>query len=124
MKMLQVTIRTGKFEEELAFYKEIVGLKIVRDLREKGRGIVFLAGMLLRDFDVMFSGILLFFGWLFILIACLTGRSGGNNIFALMSKEQMILLPKDAENLLLVYLIFKAVIIVFSHYLGFPWSIQ
>ena len=37
MKMLQVTIRTGKFEEELAFYKEIVGLKIVRDLREKGR---------------------------------------------------------------------------------------
>ena len=41
-----------------------------------------------------------------------------------MSKEQMILLPKDAENLLLVYLIFKAVIIVFSHYLGFPWSIQ
>lgn len=43
MKMLQVTIRTGKFEEELAFYKDIVGLKIVRDLREKGRGIVFLA---------------------------------------------------------------------------------
>ena len=43
MKMLQVTIRTKKFEEELAFYKEIVGLKIVRDLREKGRGIVFLA---------------------------------------------------------------------------------
>jgi lactoylglutathione lyase len=43
MKMLQVTIRTNKFEEELAFYKEIVRLKIVRDLREKGRGIVFLA---------------------------------------------------------------------------------
>ena len=43
MKMLQVTIRTNKFKEELAFYKEIVGLRIVRDLREKGRGIVFLA---------------------------------------------------------------------------------
>ena len=43
MKILQVTIRTNKFEEELAFYKEIVGLKIVRDLREKSRGIVFLA---------------------------------------------------------------------------------
>lgn len=43
MKMLQVTIRTSKFAEELAFYEEIVGLKIVRDLREKGRGIVFLA---------------------------------------------------------------------------------
>ena len=34
MKMLQVTIRTNKFNEELAFYKEIVGLRIVRDLRE------------------------------------------------------------------------------------------
>ena len=43
MKMLQVTIRTNKFEEELAFYKQIVGLRIVRDLREKGHGIVFLA---------------------------------------------------------------------------------
>ncbi len=43
MKMLQVTIRTSKFAEELAFYRDIVGLKIVRDLREKGRGIVFLA---------------------------------------------------------------------------------
>ena len=43
MKMLQITIRTNKFEEELVFYKEIVGLMIVRDLREKGRGIVFLA---------------------------------------------------------------------------------
>ena len=43
MKMLQVTIRTSKFAEELAFYRDIVGLKIVRDLREKGRAIVFLA---------------------------------------------------------------------------------
>ena len=43
MQMLHVTIRTGKFDEELAFYRDIVGLKILRDLREKGRGIVFLA---------------------------------------------------------------------------------
>ena len=43
MKMLQVTIRTSMFAEELAFYRDIVGLKIVRDLRDKGRGIVFLA---------------------------------------------------------------------------------
>ena len=42
MKMLQVTIRTNRFAEELAFYRDIVGLGIVRDLREKGRGIVFL----------------------------------------------------------------------------------
>ncbi|MBP5521125.1 MAG: hypothetical protein J6X82_01745, partial [Bacteroidales bacterium] len=87
-------------------------------------GVVFLAGMLLRDLDVMFSGLLLFAGWLFLLAACLVGRSNGKNIFKLMSKEQMILLPKDPENLLLIYLIFKAVIIVFSHYIGFPWSIR
>ena len=43
MKMLHVTIRTNKFAEELAFYKEIVGLRIVRDLRENGSTIVFLA---------------------------------------------------------------------------------
>ena len=43
MQMLHVTIRTGKFDEELAFYRDIVGLKILRDLRDKGREIVFLA---------------------------------------------------------------------------------
>ena len=36
MKMLQITIRTNKFEEELVFYKEIVGLMIVRDLSSEG----------------------------------------------------------------------------------------
>ena len=29
MKMLQVTIRTKKFEEELAFYKEIVAKRLL-----------------------------------------------------------------------------------------------
>ena len=43
MKMLHVTIRTNKFADELAFYSDIVGLRIIRDLRERGRGIVFLA---------------------------------------------------------------------------------
>ncbi len=43
MKMGHITIRTKYFPEEIAFYQEIAGLKIVRDLREKGSNIVFLA---------------------------------------------------------------------------------
>ena len=43
MKMLHVTIRTEKFEEELKFYQEIVGLRITKDMRTMGRNMVFLA---------------------------------------------------------------------------------
>ena len=43
MKLLHVTIQTGKFEEELHFYEEVVGLQIVRDMRPHGRNMVFLA---------------------------------------------------------------------------------
>ncbi len=42
MKMLHVTIHTNRFEEELRFYQEIVGLQIVDD-RRPGREMVFLA---------------------------------------------------------------------------------
>ena len=43
MKILHVTIRTDKFEEELSFYQDIAGLQIVRDMRPMGRNMVFLA---------------------------------------------------------------------------------
>ena len=43
MKLLHVTIQTNKFEEELIFYLEIVGLKMMRDMRPNGRNMVFLA---------------------------------------------------------------------------------
>lgn len=43
MRMGHITIRTKYFHEEIAFYQYIVGLKIVRDFREKGSDIVFLA---------------------------------------------------------------------------------
>ena len=79
-------------------------------------GGVFLSGMLLRDVPVMFCAGLLFIGWLFVLAACFLGRRKGKNYFALMSNDQMILSPKDPENLLLLYLIFKAIIIVCAHY--------
>ena len=43
MKMMHVTIQTCRFEEELAFYQKIPGLKIVGDMRDKGKNLVFLA---------------------------------------------------------------------------------
>ena len=43
MKMLHVTVQTNEFEEELQFYLDIVGLKIITDMREMGPKMVFLA---------------------------------------------------------------------------------
>ncbi len=43
MKMLHVTVHTARFSEEVAFYQDIVGLKIVDDRRPSGRDMVFLA---------------------------------------------------------------------------------
>ena len=80
--------------------------------------ITFLFGMLLRDSDVMLSAVLLLSGWLFILAICLIGRNKGKNFFRIMSKDQVILKANDPENLIIVYLIIKAVIIVIAHYMG------
>lgn len=43
MRMLHVTIQTTKFEDELQFYQEVVGLKVIRDMRAAGRNMIFLA---------------------------------------------------------------------------------
>ena len=78
--------------------------------------IVFLAGMLLSDADVMFAAILLLFGWLFLLAVCLIG--GNRSFFKIMSKEQTLMKVSDIENIILVYLLIKAIIIVSAHYFG------
>ena len=64
----------------------------------------------------MLSAVLLFLGWLFLLAVLLTG--GKKSFFKVMSKEQTLMKLTDPENLLLVYLIIKAVIIVCAHYFG------
>ena len=43
MKMLHVTIRTNRFEEELKFYQEIAELAVTRDMRPMGREMIFLS---------------------------------------------------------------------------------
>lgn len=43
MKFLHMTIQTDKFEDEVRFYEEQVGLKVQKDMRPMGRNMVFLA---------------------------------------------------------------------------------
>ena len=43
MKLVHVTIQTASFEDEIRFYQEHAGLKIVRDMRNSGRNMVFLS---------------------------------------------------------------------------------
>ena len=43
MKMIHVTIHSACLEESIAFYREVAGLVIQRDLRPTGAPIVFLA---------------------------------------------------------------------------------
>ena len=78
--------------------------------------VVFLAGMLLGDSDVMLSAILLLIGWLFLLIVSVMG--GKQSFFKTMSKEQVLMKINDPENLIFVYLLIKAAIIVSAHYFG------
>lgn len=63
MKMAHVTIKTKYFDEEICFYEDIVGLKIVNDMRERGANIVFLANSsgdteieIIKENDVLNSG--------------------------------------------------------------------
>jgi len=42
MKMLHITIQTSKFDSEIKFYEEYIGLFITKDLRPMGKNIVFL----------------------------------------------------------------------------------
>lgn len=43
MKMFHVTIQTEKFEDELQFYMDTIGLKVITDMRPLGRNMIFLA---------------------------------------------------------------------------------
>ena len=75
-----------------------------------------LAGMLLIDEDILGCSYLLMHGWLFILFACIISGKKKDKFFRIMSREQLLLKVSDPENLILVYLAFKAFILVFSHY--------
>ena len=78
--------------------------------------IVLLSGMLLSDYDLMLCSLLLFAGWLFLLAVCLIGKE--RSFFRSMGSTQTLSKVTDPENLIFVYLVIKAVIIVSAHYFG------
>ena len=76
--------------------------------------IVFLAGMVLEDADLMFSAVLLLGGWVGVIFVCFLGRD--RSFFKLMSKEHIFMKATDPENIIFVYLFIKVVILVLAHY--------
>ena len=82
-----------------------------------------LAGLLIRDSQIVAGAGLLMLGWLFILTFCLIGKQNGKNFFALMNKEESLFRLSDVENVILVYLFIKAFILVLAHYLD-PFSLN
>ena len=79
-------------------------------------GMMFLAGMMLRDADVVESSVLLMFGWAFLFCACFLKGKNRKSLWSQLSKEQILMKWTDAENLILVYLVIKCCILVFAHY--------
>ena len=63
MKLDQITVRTSAFEEEVAFYRDIVKLQIVREVNEEDLHIIFLSDgegepciEVIRDEEAQLSG--------------------------------------------------------------------
>ena len=79
-------------------------------------GMMFLAGMMLRDSDVVMSSVLLLFGWVLLFCTCFIKGKTRKSLWAQLSKEQILMKWTDAENLILVYLVIKCCILVFAHY--------
>lgn len=74
-------------------------------------------GMLVDDRDLIHCGVLLLLGWGFLAICSGIKTGGRRSFFQQMSKEQTLLKITDSENLLLLYLLVKAVILVFAQYM-------
>ena len=78
--------------------------------------IVLLFGMLMNDSDIIRCSELLLFGWLFVALVCAIGSKQRKSFFKQMSRQQILARATDPENLIFLYLLFKAVIIVWEHY--------
>ena len=59
---------------------------------------------------------LLILGWLGIYLVCLYHTDKRKSLFRQMSKEDVLLRINDPENLILVYLVLKAVVVVLGHF--------
>lgn len=81
-------------------------------------GMMFLAGLMLRDSDVIVSSVLLFCGWVLLFVSCFFKSSKRKSLWSQLSKEQVLMKWNDAENLILVYLVIKCCILVLAHYVS------
>ena len=79
--------------------------------------LVFLAGLLLEDTSVLIGAAMLVVGWSAIAVDCAIPSKGKKSLLRQMDPAQTLLSRSDPENLLLIYLLFKALIIVVAHYL-------
>lgn len=78
--------------------------------------IVLLFGMLMNDSDIIWCSFLLLLGWALVAIMCAVSGKNRKSYFKQMGKEQILARATDPENLIFLYLLFKAVIIVWAHY--------
>lgn len=79
-------------------------------------GVVLCAGFLGRRVDFFVCDALLILGWLAIYLACLFHTPRRESLFRQMSREDVLLRINDPENLILVYLVAKALIVVVGHF--------
>ena len=79
-------------------------------------GVVLAAGLLGRRVDFIVCDALLILGWLAIYLVCLYHTPRRESLFRQMSKEDVLLRINDPENLILVYLAVKALIVVAGHF--------
>ena len=79
-------------------------------------GAVLFAGLLGRRVDFFVCAALLILGWLGVYLACLFHTDRRESLFRQMSKEDVLLRINDPENLILVYLAVKALIVVLGHF--------
>ena len=79
-------------------------------------GVLLCAGFLGRRVDFFVCAALLILGWLGIYLICLFHTERRPSLFRQMSKEDVLLRINDPENLILVYLAVKALIVVVGHF--------
>ena len=79
-------------------------------------GVLLCAGLLGRRVDFVVCAALMILGWLGIYLVCLYHTDRRPSLFRQMSKEDVLLRINDPENLILVYLAAKAVVVVLGHF--------
>lgn len=81
-------------------------------------GAVLCAAFVSARIELFVCDILLMIGWLGIWLSCLYHTPDRPSFFRQMSKEEVLMKINDPENLLLVYLTVKCLLVVIGHFAG------